>query len=198
MKMRSESGSQSRSRQWNIQASTFALKSVNPIRQIVENMSVNPNPDKPLIPLSIGDPTLFGNLSPPDIVTESMVESIRSGKYNGYLPSHGLETARSSVATYVSIPGAVVDASDVYLTSGASHALDMCICVLGSPGSNILIPRPGFPLYRTLCSSYGIEVRSYDLIPDQGWNVDLAHLRSQVSLGNLMKGDVSHDHLLTS
>jgi hypothetical protein len=40
---------------WSIQPSSFAVNSINPIRQIVENLNVTPNPDKKLIPLSIGE-----------------------------------------------------------------------------------------------------------------------------------------------
>lgn len=172
---------------WNIQASAFATNSVNPIRQIVENMDVQPNPDKALIPLSIGDPTLFRNLNPPDIVTEALVSALQSGRYNGYQPSTGMEAARQAVASYVSVPGAVVDACDVFLTSGASHALDLCIGLLAVPGGNILIPRPGFPLYTTLCASYGIQIRSYDLLPHDGWNIDLQDLKSKVSVWGIWK-----------
>lgn len=65
---------------------------------------------------------------------------------------------------------------DVILCSGCSSSIDMCIAVLGHPGSNILIPRPGFSIYRTLALSYGIEVRSYNLLPDQQWEVDLQQM----------------------
>lgn len=171
-----------RRRGWNIQASCFAEKSINPIRQIVENMNVDPNPSKPLIPLSIGDPTLFGNLRTSQVVDQALIQTITSGRYNGYLPSNGLESGREAIADYVSVPGALVDPGDVFITSGASHALDLCISLLGSPGSNILIPRPGFPLYRTLCASHGIDCRPYDLIPDQEWRIDLNHMRSQVRI----------------
>lgn len=36
--------------------------------------------------------------------------------------------------------------------------------VLADPGANILIPRPGFSLYKTLATSKGIETRSYNLL----------------------------------
>lgn len=58
--------------------------------------------------------------------------------------------------------------------------MDLCIALLGSPGKNILIPRPGFPLYKTLCGGYGIDIRSYDLKPEDNWEVDLHHLQSQI------------------
>ena len=39
-------------------------------------------------------------------------------------------------------------ADDVVLTSGFSHALQLCIEVLCNPGDELLVPRPGFPLYQ--------------------------------------------------
>ncbi len=50
------------------------------------------------------------------------------------------------------------------LTSGCSHALEMCIDGIANPGDNILVPRPGFSLYVTLCQSLDIEARFYNLI----------------------------------
>ena len=35
---------------------------------------------------------------------------------------------------------------------------------LANPGQNILVPRPGFSLYKTLAESLGIEVKHYDLL----------------------------------
>lgn len=66
------------------------------------------------------------------------------------------------------------------MTSGGSHALDMCVALLGGPGKNILMPRPGFPLYKTLCAAYGVEIRQYDLQPDRNWQADLCHMQSLV------------------
>jgi len=63
-----------------------------------------------MIALSIGDPTVFGNLKPAEEVMEAVVESVRSMRFNGYAPSTGYEESRSAVATYVSIPGATVEA----------------------------------------------------------------------------------------
>jgi len=52
----------------------------------------------------------------------------------------------------------------VILTSGCSHALEMSIDCMADAGDNILVPRPGFPLYVTLCQSLGIEPRFYNLL----------------------------------
>lgn len=39
---------------WNVTCSEFAKKTHNPIRAIVDGMSIQPNPDKAMIALSIG------------------------------------------------------------------------------------------------------------------------------------------------
>lgn len=167
-------------RSWSVTASDLARNTFNPIRTVVESMKLTPHPEKPMIALSIGDPTIFGNLVPPDEVIEAVVDSVRSMKFNGYAPSTGYEDARRSVANYVSVQGATVEAKDVVLCSGCSCALDLCISVLANPGQNILVPRPGFPLYRTLAEGLGIQTRFYDLDPECGWEVDLEQLESQI------------------
>lgn len=40
---------------WNVKATNFAKNTVNPIREIVDNLKIDPNPDKSFIPLSIGE-----------------------------------------------------------------------------------------------------------------------------------------------
>ena len=40
----------------------------------------------------------------------------------------------------------------------------MCIDCIANSGDNILVPRPGFSLYVTLCQSLGIEARFYNLL----------------------------------
>lgn len=43
-----------RGRRWNVRASEMAKNTLNPIRAIVDGMKLTPNPDKPMIALSIG------------------------------------------------------------------------------------------------------------------------------------------------
>ncbi|XP_076248612.1 tyrosine aminotransferase [Calliopsis andreniformis] len=166
---------------WNVQASDIARRTHNPIRSIVENLVVEPNPNKSMISLSIGDPTTFGNLKPPKEVIVAVQESVVSQLYNGYAPSTGHQSAREAVAEYSSSEFVKVDPKDVILCSGCSCALDLCITALAREGQNILIPRPGFSIYRTLAEGLGITVKSYNLRPDLSWEIDLDDLESQIN-----------------
>lgn len=164
---------------WNVPVSDFAQLTHNPIRAIVEGLKIVPNPEKPLIALSIGDPTTFGNLKPAPQVIDAIRKVVKEGSKNGYGPSNGFPEARQAVAEYVAHQGPV-SANDVILCSGCSCALDLCISVLAGAGQNILIPKPGFSIYKTLAEGFGVECRYYDLIPERNWEVDLDQLESLI------------------
>lgn len=174
---------------WYVPASQRATRTVNPIRNLVQSIDVAPNPDKPVIHLSVGDPCVFGNLRPPAFATRAMVQAIDSGKHNGYTLSMGSEAARAAVAARYS-PAAEsghgadgarhrkLTAKDVFLTSGTSGALELALGALLDEGDNVLAATPGFPLVRTIVEHLGAYVREYKLQADKQWQVDLAHLRS--------------------
>lgn len=92
----------------------------------------------------------------------------------------GAQAAREAVARHFSLPEAPIAADDVILSSGCSHALEMAIVAVADPGDNILIPRPGFPLYSTLCTPNGIDTRQYRLKMDEDGLIDLEHLESLI------------------
>lgn len=169
-----------RPRPWSVPASDIARNTHNYIRSIVENMRIEPHPEKAMIALSIGDPTIFGNFLPPAEAVDAVRESLVSAKYNGYAPSSGYLEAREAVARYSSLDGVEVDAKDVVLCSGCSCALDLSITVLANPGQNILVPRPGFSIYRTLAEGLGIRTKPYNLLAERSWEVDLAGLEAAI------------------
>ena len=166
---------------WSVDASVMAKTTFNPIRNILETMDLKPHPEKKMISLSIGDPTVFGNLEPPKVVLEAITDSVASGKRNGYAPSTGYVESREAVAKHINKnPNLSITSDDVILCSGCSCSLDLCISVLANPGENILVPRPGFPLYTTLAKGLGINTKEYNLLPEQNWMVDLDHMESMI------------------
>uniref|UniRef100_A0A8C9T7N8 Tyrosine aminotransferase n=1 Tax=Scleropages formosus TaxID=113540 RepID=A0A8C9T7N8_SCLFO len=167
-------------KRWNIRASEMSKNTLNPIRAIVDGMKLSPNPDKAMIALSIGDPTVFGNLPTDEKVLQAMKDAMDSHKYNGYAPSVGYQKSREAVANFYCSPEAPLEADDVILTSGCSQAIELAISVLCNPGNNILVPCPGFSLYKTLAVSLGIEIKHYNLLPEKSWEIDLQNLESLI------------------
>ncbi|PHT29241.1 Nicotianamine aminotransferase B [Capsicum baccatum] len=53
------------------------------------------------------------------------------------------------------------------LHAGAKQAIDVLITALAVPGANILLPRPGYPAYEAIATFNRLEMRHYDLLPEQ-------------------------------
>eukprot|EP00177_Eucheuma_denticulatum_P007079 GFKZ01012876.1.p1 GENE.GFKZ01012876.1~~GFKZ01012876.1.p1 ORF type:complete len:891 (-),score=105.03 GFKZ01012876.1:113-2785(-) len=161
---------------WNVRASDRSLRTVNPIRNLVQNIDVRPNPDKDMISLSVGDPTVYGNLNVSKKAVERFTEVIRSGKANGYTMSMGSLEARRAVAQRYTTEASPLTADDVTLTAGTSGALEIAIGAIANEGDNVLLPQPGFPLFRTISEGFGVECRFYRVNPENNWEIELQDL----------------------
>ena len=169
-----------------IAPSQAANNTANPIRGIVDKIMPDPNHPKTFLKLSIGDPTIDGNLLPPECGIKAIQEATASHKYDGYAQSVGYPETRKAIAEFwnnefndASRPGKFTEA-DVIVTSGASHALEMAISVYCNAGDVLLIPAPGFSLYNTICSNKGIEGQTYKCVAAKGWEVDLEGLEKKI------------------
>ncbi len=129
--------------------------------------------------LNIGDPLLYDFETPPDLV-EVVHRAMVDGK-NYYAPSHGVPQAREAVADWLEREGVDAAPGDVFITSGASEAIETAMTALLDLGDNVLTPLPGYPLYSAVLCKLGVEERSYRLLPEERWRPDLDHLESLVN-----------------
>lgn len=163
-----------------VKASSLALATVNPIRAIVDSLTIVPNPELELIGLSLGDPTTYGNLQVCSVAIESMKLNLDTLKSNGYPPSIGYESSREAVANYYSTRESPLTAKDIIITNGASEGLRIVLTALAEPADNVLLPCPGFPIYQAINTAFGIESRYYNLLPDREWEIDIPSMESLV------------------
>jgi len=164
----------------SIPASRRSERTVNPIRAIVDALQIPSHTKKPLLKLSLGDPTVFGNMDVPDSAIEDVVSKLRTKKINGYLPSTGLPEARRAIAMKFTSPASPLTESDVIINSGASGSIRMIIETLLNPGDNILLPAPGFPLYECCAVSQGASCRFYELRSELDWEADVKSMEKAV------------------
>ncbi|RLN29680.1 hypothetical protein C2845_PM05G21920 [Panicum miliaceum] len=85
----------------------------------------------------------------------------------------------SAVATYMSryLPYEL-STGDVVLTAFCNHGIEIMMAVLATPGANVLLPRPGYPLYEARAALSGLKFQHYDLLPENGWEVDIQGVKT--------------------
>ncbi|XP_048327274.2 tyrosine aminotransferase-like isoform X1 [Ziziphus jujuba] len=152
-------------------ASKINIRTV--LQMLMDNLNQHEN--RPVVPLGHGDPSVFASFRTCSVAEDAIVDAVRSAKYNCYASHVGILPARRAVAEYLSsdLPYTLSE-DDVYLTIGCAQAIHVILTVLANrPSANILLPRPGFPLYESYAASCNLEYRHYDLLPDRGWEVDL-------------------------
>ncbi|GMP53009.1 hypothetical protein CsSME_00018615 [Camellia sinensis var. sinensis] len=126
--------------------------------------NIDSNDERRIISLGMGDPSAYSCFHTTVVAEEAVVDSLRSEKFNGYSPTVGLPQTRTAIAEYLSrdLPYKL-SPDDAFVTSGCTQAIDVALSMLARPGVNILLPRPGFPIYE-LCAAFRHL---------EGWEVDL-------------------------
>ncbi|XP_028055320.1 probable aminotransferase TAT2 isoform X2 [Camellia sinensis] len=136
--------------------------------------NIDSNDERRIISLGMGDPSAYSCFHTTVVAEEAVVDSLRSEKFNGYSPTVGLPQTRTAIAEYLSrdLPYKL-SPDDAFVTSGCTQAIDVALSMLARPGVNILLPRPGFPIYELCAAFRHLEVRHFDLLSEKGWEVDL-------------------------
>jgi alanine-synthesizing transaminase len=131
-----------------------------------------------VLPLNVGDPLNFDFQTPPHII-EAAYKAMRDGK-NGYAPSPGIAEALEAIRNEATRKG-ITNVQDVFVTSGVSETVDLCISALVNPGEDILTPSPDYPLYSAVLCKLGIALNTYDLNEDDAWQPELADIERKLT-----------------
>ncbi len=135
---------------------------------------------KTILPLNIGDPLNFDFQTPPHLIA-AVEKAMRDGK-NGYSPSLGIPEAIEAIRAEGERKG-IRNTQSVFLTSGVSEGLDVCLTALVNSGENVLTPSPEYPLYSAVLAKLGAESNSYRLDEENGWEPDLEDIARKLNAG---------------
>lgn len=128
--------------------------------------------------LNVGDPNAFDFVTPAHVV-EAAYRAMRENK-NGYAPSLGVAEAVEAIRGEAARKG-IATAQDVFVTTGASEAVDVALTALLNPGENVLTPSPDYPLYSAVVCKTAAELNTYDLNEEDGWQPDLDDIRRKIN-----------------
>ncbi len=131
-----------------------------------------------ILPLNIGDPISFDFQTPAHLI-EAVHKAMKDGR-NGYALSPGVKEAIEAIRGEAARKG-ITSVQDVFVTNGVSESVDICLTGLVNPGENILTPCPDYPMYSAVLAKLGIELNTYFLNEDDGWQPDLVDIQRKIT-----------------
>lgn len=131
----------------------------------------------PLIDLTASNPTLAGFDYPADLLS-----ALADSRGLVYAPEPlGLMAARQAVAADYRRRGRTIAPERIVLTASTSDAYSLLFKVLCEPGDEVLVPRPGYPLFEHLTRLDAVAAVPYDLEYHGAWSVDLRSVEQALS-----------------
>jgi aspartate/methionine/tyrosine aminotransferase len=74
-----------------------------------------------------------------------------------------------------------LDPAQIVLTTSTSEAYSFLFRLVCDPGSEILVPQPGYPLFDYLAALDDVSVRTAPLVYDHGWQIDPEGFRRAIT-----------------
>src|SRR6184192_1893126 len=131
-----------------------------------------------VLSLNVGDPNIFDFQTPAHLI-EAVYRAMRDNK-NGYAPSPGITEALDAIRAEAARKS-ISSVQDVFVTTGVSETVDLCLTALLNPGDDILTPSPDYPLYSAVLAKLGIGLNTYWLNEDDGWQPDLMDIHQKIT-----------------
>jgi alanine-synthesizing transaminase len=129
----------------------------------------------PFIDLTESNPTRAELEYPRDLLAPLAIGGLL------YAPQpFGLIEARRAAAAEYSRRGIAVDAARIVLTASTSEAYSLLFKLLASPGDEVIVPRPSYPLFEPLTALDGLVARHYDLEYHGTWSIDFSSVERSV------------------
>jgi alanine-synthesizing transaminase len=132
---------------------------------------------KEMLYLNIGDPNKFDFVTPPHMI-EAAHRAMLANEC-GYTPSSGIREAREAIERRAASQG-IRNIHDLFVTHGASEAIEIALTSLAEEGDNVLTPAPGYPLYTAVLAKLKVRENPYYLDEANGWQPDPDDIASRI------------------
>jgi alanine-synthesizing transaminase len=148
------------------------------IRDILKYANEAKAAGKKLLYLNIGDPMVFDYQTPRHMI-EACYKAMLDN-HTGYANSSGVQEARDAVEKEVHRKG-IKNFHDLFITSGVSECIELCLTALVNPGEEVLLPSPGYPLYTAVMAKLGGKTVPYFLDEDNNWEPDIEDIKRKIT-----------------
>jgi alanine-synthesizing transaminase len=144
--------------------------------RLARNLAARRAARQPILDLTLSNPTLAGLVEP-----EGLLAPLADDAGRRYAPlPFGRPEARAAVAADFAARGTPVAPERVVLHASTSEAYGFLFKLLCDPGDDVLVPRPGYPLFDFLAGLESVAQRSYALAWDGEWHLDRHALEAAI------------------
>ncbi len=130
-----------------------------------------------IINLGIGQP----DFKTPQHIVEAAVKALYDG-HHGYTPSQGILPLREAVcADLHKRHGVDVNPGNVMIMPGGKPTMFFAILIFGEPGTEIMYPDPGFPIYRSMIEYSGARPVPISLREENEFSFSAEEVLAQIT-----------------
>lgn len=130
-----------------------------------------------IINLGIGQP----DFKTPDNIVKAAINALETGEH-GYTAATGIPTLCEAVAEDMNNRyGSSIKPDNVMIMPGGKVTMYMAITMFGQPGTDILYPDPGFPIYRSMIEFTGARPIPVPLREENGFAFSAEELLSLIT-----------------
>jgi aspartate/methionine/tyrosine aminotransferase len=131
----------------------------------------------PIADLTESNPTRCGFTYP-----RNLLDELADPRTLVYDPQpRGILQARESICKYYGDHGAMLDPSQIVLTTSTSEAYSYLFRLLSDPDGEILAVQPGYPLFDFLTDLDDVRLKAAPLVYDDGWQIDVEGIRRSIT-----------------
>ncbi|ALI56177.1 pyridoxal phosphate-dependent aminotransferase [Celeribacter marinus] len=130
-----------------------------------------------IINLGIGQP----DFQTPEHIVEAGIKALKDG-HHGYTPANGLPVLREAVAADLNRRhGVEVNPDNVVVVPGGKPTMFFAVLMFGQPGTEIMYPNPGFPIYESVIKYSGATPVPIALEEKNGFTFDADDVLSKIT-----------------
>jgi aspartate aminotransferase len=130
-----------------------------------------------VIHLEIGEP----DYATPQNIIDAATRALNDGATH-YTPASGIPAVREATARYVTgRTGVPTAAENIVIVPGSKNILAFLLLAIIEPGDEVIVPDPGYPIYRSLVNFLGATPVSAPIRQSNDFRLDVEELRGLVT-----------------
>ena len=123
---------------------------------------------KKIIHLSLGQP----DFKTPNHIVDATVKALKDG-HHGYVLPNGILECREAVSRKIEkLYNAKIDPERIVIMPGGKPTMYYAISLFGEPGSEIIYPDPGFPIYESMINYTGAKAVPINLLESKNFTLN--------------------------